>query len=713
MGDFIKVFFEKSSIMTRNRNGISGKENRMKDLRTSSGTWCRVPGGKAEYSLFRRHFRLKETAELRLLVSADSRYNLYLDGKLLGRGPVRGDLEHYHYEQYELEIPSGDHLLCAEVLFWNDGLRLPWSEVHFSPAFLLLGECGGLELSTPDHWRCLADPSRSALLWCDAWERKHVIPIAPMEAFTAGTETEHWNRPGFDDSRWIFPESIARPCFPELCRSDPPSRWKLRESGVPQMRSEAIRISSVLSGGGENLLISSEGTFKGSLPAGTHTVLLDLGQYYTHVFRFNASGGRGSVRIAYGEALFENGKKCADRGPVPGAGIGKNGYGDRIRLAGGETEFHPFWYRSGRYVELEFELSEPLSLELSFAFLAYPLKRRVDFQAPEDPVLVRIFETAWHTARCCAHEHYEDCPYWEQMQYVGDTRIQALISYIGSGDGRLGRQAIRQFDESRIGSGLTMSRYPSNFRQIIPGFSLFWIMMIDDYHSFFQDAEVICEHWNGIRDVLDFFENHREESGLIGPVGGWNFCDWVPGWPEGKSDRGEKLPETLLNLLYAECCRLAESFSVLAGADERGYGARRKRVLDAVNRLCYSEREHLYTDVPGRAWYSQHVNAWAVLAGAAEGKKAEKLADAVMNDSRLSPCSLYFSFYLLELMRRLDRRGDFRRLLKRWETILERGYTTFPECPWPETRSDCHAWSAGPFYHLLKYQLQRNEGEQK
>lgn len=143
------------------------------------------------------------------------------------------------------------------------------------------------------------------------------------------------------------------------------------------------------------------------------------------------------------------------------------------------------------------------------------------------------------------------------------------------------------------------------------------------------------------------------------------------------------------------------------------YGERRKRVLAAVNRDCYSEKDHLYMDVPGRPWYSQHVNAWAVLAGAAEGKRAEELADSVMNDSRLSPCSLYFSFYLLELMRRLNRRADFRRLLNRWEMILERGYTTFPECPWPDTRSDCHAWSAGPFYHLLKMQLEQGKGEKK
>jgi alpha-L-rhamnosidase len=59
-----------------------------------------------------------------------------------------------------------------------------------------------------------------------------------------------------------------------------------------------------------------------------------------------------------------------------------------------------------------------------------------------------------------AHETYSDCPYWEQLQYLGDTRIQALISYVDFGDDRLARQALDAYDKSRIADGLTQSRYP-------------------------------------------------------------------------------------------------------------------------------------------------------------------------------------------------------------------------------------------------------------
>ena len=65
-----------------------------------------------------------------------------------------------------------------------------------------------------------------------------------------------------------------------------------------------------------------------------------------------------------------------------------------------------------------------------------------------------------------------DTPYCEQLQYVGDTRIQALISYAVAGDDRLARQALRAFDDSRIPEGITRSRYPSSLPQSIPTFSL-------------------------------------------------------------------------------------------------------------------------------------------------------------------------------------------------------------------------------------------------
>lgn len=660
--------------------------------------WCRT-SNTAEYSLFRRKFTLSASAVMKLAVSADSRYNLYLDGEFYGRGPRRGDLEHYCFETYEKTLLPGEHVLAVEVINFSDRLQSAWGEIHYSHAFFAAGRCGDIILDTPGEWSCTVDHSRRQLKWSEAG-CAGVTPVAQMEELSFDRRYSGWTNPEYDSSSWQKPECLTGAVLRGVA-FDPASRWKLVADELPQMSSEFIDTLSLLRSSADNLQVAS-GTLSGKTDAGQHTVLLDLGRYYTHLPRLRiASRGKCCIRMAYAERLWDSrGEKS--RKPIADGFIGQHGYGDRIKLpeTGGECEFQPFWFRSGRYVELEIDTEMPLEIRsLSFDFVAFPLKRKAELQF-DDPVLKKIVDVAWHTARCCAHEHYEDCPYWEQMQYVGDTRIQALISYAGAGEGRLGRQAIRQFDQSRIASGLTMSRYPTNFRQMIPGFSLYWIMMINDYNHFFGDTEVIREHWRGIRDVLDYFEDRREANGLIGCAGEWNFSDWVREWPQGKSCRNTGRPETLLNMIYAETCRITAELAKKINKEPTEYLLRYEKSKSAVNTHCYDEERKLYTDVPGEKWFSQHTNCWAVLSDIAPQERVDELVESILYDDTLSQCTLYFAFYLLELMQKTDNRDGFRKILKKWEDILTAGFTTFPECPGEDSRSDCHAWSSGPFYFL-------------
>ena len=61
---------------------------------------------EAGYTLFRKSVFLSNPEHYHILLSADNRYSFYLDGKLLGRGPLRGDLDHYFYEEYEGDLAA-------------------------------------------------------------------------------------------------------------------------------------------------------------------------------------------------------------------------------------------------------------------------------------------------------------------------------------------------------------------------------------------------------------------------------------------------------------------------------------------------------------------------------------------------------------------------------------------------------------------------------
>ena len=62
-----------------------------------------------------------------------------------------------------------------------------------------------------------------------------------------------------------------------------------------------------------------------------------------------------------------------------------------------------------------------------------------------DPRLNKMWDIGWHTLRLCANETFFDCPYYEQLHYSGDDRVEVMITLTNSSDHRLVKDAILQF----------------------------------------------------------------------------------------------------------------------------------------------------------------------------------------------------------------------------------------------------------------------------
>ncbi|HEX2862002.1 MAG TPA: alpha-L-rhamnosidase C-terminal domain-containing protein, partial [Lacunisphaera sp.] len=305
---------------------------------------------------------------------------------------------------------------------------------------------------------------------------------------------------------------------------------------------------------------------------------------------------------------------------------------------------------------------------------------------------------------------YVDCPYYEQLQYVGDTRIQALISLYVSGDDRLMRNAIELYDRSRIPEGITQSRYPSFSPQLINTFSLFWVDMLHDYWRHRSDDAFLRARLTGLKSVLAWFEARIDPAtGLLGPLPYWTFVDWADEWawngalgsggePAGAHTGGS----SVVTLQYAGTLRRAAELCRALG--ETDAGARYEQVaaglLAAVNRHCWDESRRLYADTPARTIFSQHANVFAVLSGAVTGAAARELIQRAADDKSLIQATTYFRFYLLRALKEAGLGERYLAGLGQWHDMLARGLTTFAEKPDP-TRSDCHAWSASPVYELL------------
>lgn len=264
-----------------------------------------------------------------------------------------------------------------------------------------------------------------------------------------------------------------------------------------------------------------------TVPARTKArILLDNDSLTTAYLSLLFSGGRGSqITVAYAEALYMDTAPLSkgNRDEIEGKKF--VGYEDIILPDGGSDSglFTSLWWRTWRYVQLTIETKdEPLEIgDVYGTFTAYPFERASTFDAPGHPQLNRMLDIGWRTARLCANETYMDCPYYEQLQYFGDTRIQALITLYNTRDRYMARNAIEQGRQSIVSDGITMSRYPSGIHQFISSFSLYWICMGHDYWRYRGEEEYLKTLLPAYRGVLSWYEGFLKEDFSLAFVPHW------------------------------------------------------------------------------------------------------------------------------------------------------------------------------------------------
>jgi hypothetical protein len=380
----------------------------------------------------------------------------------------------------------------------------------------------------------------------------------------------------------------------------------------------------------------------------------------------------------------------------------QDGIGDRFEPDGGiERRFESLWWHCGRYLQVLVETADqPLVLNrLHLQETRYPFERTARFSA-SNPSLESISPLAWRTLQVCAHETYFDCPYFEQLQYAGDTRLEALVTYVSTADHRLPRKAVQMFDWSRNSSGLTQSHYPAGIRQIIPAFSLLWIGIVHDYFMWRDDLPLVRDRLPGVRAVLDHWLKHIGADGLIDHLAGWNYLDWVPAWKEGIPPEGKGGGGASFHFLLQIALHQAAELEDTLGEPEMAARWRRhaSELSATARRVYWNESRGLFADDRAHRSFSEHAQSLAVLAGAFSPGEREQLINALLNSPDLARTTIYFTHYLFEALGRL---GQPARLIERlglWLQLRDRGLRTTIEMPEP-TRSDCHAWASHPLFH--------------
>lgn len=668
--------------------------------------WITVPNiDKSEYGMyyFRKNFNIQTIPSVfKVNVSGDNRYKLFVNGRIVSAGPARSDVAHWNYEIVDLApyLQTGMNFVTAKV--WNEGLWKSEANISEQTAFILQGNTKDAEiLNTDAGWKCIKDEGFSPI----PFHINDYYAAGPGECVDMHKVVSDWNSSACNMNGWqnakVLTNGIPNECIGLYGVT---SGWLLQPSPLPQRELRMENLAKVRKS--NNLKVSPKflaGQEILTVPANRQVELLLDQTYLTNAyFTLNFSRGNNSrIAIGYAETLYDKYPAKGNRDDVEGkVFIGRT---DSIISNGKNNQaFTSSSWRTYRYVSLKIKTGEePLVIDKAFGtFTGYPFTLKASLQT-DDMEMKRIFDVGWRTARLCAIETYMDCPYYEQLQYLGDTRIQALITLYNTGDDTLVKNFLNQADMSRTPEGITKSRYPETTQQIITPYALSYIESLHDYMMYGSDQKFVGNKLAGVRQILDYFHHYQLEDGSLHKLPWWNFTDWVddPHWHGGVADEGEDGCSALLDLQllmgYEVAADMEEKLGMKDFADL--YTQRAEQLKQTINNKYWNANRNLYADRLEQDAYSQHTNTLAILTGVANDEQVKAISHALVNDTTLAQASIYFKYYLHEALIKAGLGDNYMNWLDKWRENLRTGLTTWAETSdVTNTRSDCHAWGASP-----------------
>lgn len=652
------------------------------------------PGNEYGIYYFRKSLDLAvKPSSFVIHVSADNRYKLFVNGTMVSLGPTRGDTYFWNYETVDIApyLTAGKNIVAA--LVWNEAQYRPEAIISVRTGFIIQGNTPAEDiLNTNTTWKCMRDPGHMPIPgFFFAASKGEMVDMNQ-------TVKGDWTAANFDDSAWPL---AARVMGGTLKGMSWGIDWALVPSILPPRELTYQRIPKLRSAVGMDVPASfpAEKTAI-TIPANTKVYLLLDQTYETNAYvTLNFSGGKDAgISLGYAETLYDKGThRKSNRNDVDGKEfIGRI---DSLISDGSQGQtFTTLNFRTYRYMRVIVETkNDPLVInDLYGTFTGYPFKRTAVFNTDNNEIK-QILDIGWRTARLNAFETYTDCPYYEQLQYIGDTRIQALISYYNTSDDRLARNALNEIDHSRIAEGVTRSCYPTKGTQIISTFSLWYICMLHDYWMYRGDNNFIKDKLVGERAILDFFSKYQQADGSVKNTPYWAFVDWAGNFGGGikGSDGSAAIYDLQLLWAYQWAAEMEGKIGMPDYANL--YNQKAAQLKATIQRKYWNPVKKLYADTKDKDGYSQHTNSLAILTGVVNPADMPAVVNSLLNDKSLTQCSVYFKYYLNQALVKAGKGDDYMNWLDIWRENIADGMTTWAEDSSLGTvRSECHAWGASP-----------------
>lgn len=685
-------------------------ENRNQGLRNLTGT----------FAYFRYQTEIPEKAELSVGITANSRYRFWVNNQPVLSGPCKGDRYRHYYEEIDLSefLKVGKNTFAVQVLFCDvtnisseEDERMPIMSVVTTPAGHRLAVEGTIKSKKGE---ILGTLTTGEAPWKVYLDDSYYLKSKGVNIYLGGITEEidfskvpyFWKTEQYSDETWMNAnviEPVKQSPFAKQVGFYP--KFPIREREIPLLYEKEVQVFKEL--GEEKNIKNDEITIP---PYGQKTVLLDAGAIYNAYMSYTfLKGAEAKVSLTYFER-FENREKEILKSDYKNGEI--IGLTDEVILpdmAAGDIDFQyePFWVRTMRFLRITISAgAEEVVMKMpGMIQTGYPLEIKSEISSSSKWV-GQLWHICVRTLKNCMLETYMNCPFYEQMQFIMDTRLQALFTFAVSDDIRLAKKALKDFHCSMVPDGLIQGKYPSSYPQIISTFSLYYIFFLYDFYRQTNDVETVKRYRADVDTILEYYDRKIGEHGLVENLGFWEFVDWQPkAWADSYGQPLATLtgPSTIINMMYGyalQCGAFLNEKSGRKGTAEE-YRTRQKQILDQIQQRCWCENRGLYQEGITLEQYTQHAQAWAIMNGMAEGETARKMMLHAMHDEDVVSCTFATGY---EIFRALEKTGlyeETEKLMDQWIHLIDLDSTTCPEEPM-NGRSECHAWSALPIFEMMR-----------
>ena len=644
------------------------------------------------YTYFRKQLKLSDKPVKKAMVylSACQNYELYLNGKAVGKGLAYSYPQYTYYNSYDVTALISNNTTISALTHWyGGGQGRPKGENRFILKLIVTYADGTKAVfGTDKSWK------QSAVeVFNPKTKQRGGEGVGYLDVMDSRKEIIGCNLPNFNDSAWQNAVEIGEhPSAPFIGDIKP---------DLTQLKERKLKPVSV-----KNI--------------GNGSYVIDLGKIYAGVpeITFNSGKPGDTIKMRAGFVLNQDGTVSEKINQSTDLSYS-------FVLNGKKSVFKPVVYFGYQYLQVNNSPTKLTTDNVAFIERFYELEPECSRFSSSNPMLNKVWELMSHSLVLGAQESFVDTPTREKGGFLGDGWSQGVSAMKVMGDRVFNHRVLLQFLDSQDQywpDGRLNAVYPNvDGKRDIPDFTQQYLLWAWDYYEQTRNLEFLKTNYSKLKKVADYVDSYKNPAtGLIhklaGGSGGYKYG--IIDWPETMRYGYDMTADarTVINAYaYADfdiMSKIAEAIENKADADS--FRAKAGSIREAINKKLINSDgvyiDGLLEDGSQSKHVSQHANMFPIALDIAPDSNKKAVLDVVkqrkmsvgMVTVRFLPQALGLAEegdHLLELYTNPEWDG--------WaKTISKGGTATWESWDALETnQSMCHPWGTSGLNGMQEFIL--------